>query len=163
MPGTYEKIATTTLGSTAASTTFSSISSAYTDLVLVTQTKISSGLNQITMRLNGDTASNYSYTEIYGTGTSALSDRGTGVNRIYFGNTSNSTTEFTIGIFNIQNYSSTTTNKTILSRVNTSSIDVVANVGLWQNTSAVNSVTILTTASTFTTGSTFTLYGILKA
>jgi hypothetical protein len=34
---------------------------------------------------------------------------------------------------------------------------------LWRNTSAITSVTILTTGNTFTTGSTFTLYGILKA
>ena len=159
MTATYEKIATTTLGSASASTTFSSISSSYTDLVLITQTKMS-GLGQITMRLNSDTGSNYSYTEMYGTGSSVASDRGTGNDRIYFGNFSNSTSEFTIGIFNIQNYSNTTTNKTVLSRVNTSSVDVVANVGLWRNTSAINSVTILTSGSTFTTGSTFTLYGI---
>ena len=159
MTATYEKIATTTLGSSAASTTFSSISSAYTDLVLITQTKMS-GFGQITMRLNSDTGSNYSYTEMYGTGSSALSDRGTGNDRIYFGNSNNSTTEFTIGIFNIQNYSNTTTYKTVLSRVNTSSVDVVANVGLWRNTSAINSVTILTSSNDFESGSTFTLYGI---
>ena len=35
MTATYEKIATTTLGSNTASTTFSSISGAYTDLVLI--------------------------------------------------------------------------------------------------------------------------------
>ena len=35
MTATYEKIATTTLGSTQTSTTFSSIASTYTDIVIV--------------------------------------------------------------------------------------------------------------------------------
>jgi len=86
---TYEPIATTTLGSATASVTFSSLGS-YTDIVLVCSVQsASSGDARINIRFNGDTASNYSGTFMYGDGSAAGSGRdtsrtsidGTGVSR----------------------------------------------------------------------------------
>jgi hypothetical protein len=81
MAKTYEPIATTTLGSAAASVTFSTISGAYTDLVLVMSIRGSSDIeSDIGMQLNSDTGSNYSMQRIYGQGASAGSDRNSNSN-----------------------------------------------------------------------------------
>ena len=57
---TYVAIATNTLSSAAASVTFSSISGAYTDLVLVTNATLASGgAANLWCRFNGDGAANY--------------------------------------------------------------------------------------------------------
>jgi len=156
---TYEAIATQTLGSAAASVTFSSIPSTYTDLVLVSNYQLTTGDNFMTIRFNSDTGSNYSFTNFYGEGTAPASDRTTNATAgrigFYGSNQSNS-------IVNIMNYSNTTTNKTALSRDNTNTY-VVTRVNLWRNTSAINSITILTSSPNLTAGSTFSLYGIASA
>ena len=158
MPSTYEKIATTTLGSSATSTTFSSISGAYTDLVLVFQgTGVSGGT--LTYQFNGDTSALYSDTYMYSDG-SAGSGRhqdqiqifGAGIN-----------TSRCMQIINIMNYANTTTNKVTLLRGNANGIGAtVAFVGLWRSNDAITSIK-LNLSSSFASGSTFTLYGILKA
>jgi hypothetical protein len=168
MTATYEKIATTTLGSAAASTvTFSTISGAYTDLVLVVSTTNNTGVTAPStyLRFNSDTGSNYSTTMLYGDGSSAGSGRST--NSTYalinwLGGGSNSI--IVNSITHIFNYSNTTTFKTLLSRYNNSSVEVDAGVSLWRSTSAITSVTVLdTTGRNFASGSTFTLYGIKAA
>jgi len=165
MAATYEPIATTTLGSAAASITFSSISSAYTDLrVVLTGTATAAMTPRI--RFNSDTATNYSYTTIHGDGTSALSARGT-------------STAFISGTYNIS-WSSTvpamltidvfsyagSTNKTCLNTVSAEqngSGSVERIVGMWRSTSAINTLQVYASTSTFAAGTTATLYGILKA
>ncbi len=165
MAVTYEKIATTTLGSSAATVTFSSISGAYTDLVLITNS--ATGTNDIDMyiQVNGDTGSNYSWTRITGNGTSAASSRASSSNLGYrVGNMSGSNVGQNNAIIQFQNYSNTTTYKTILSRSNNPSLLIELFVGLWRSTSAITQIEIKAQASySFSIGSTFTLYGILKA
>jgi hypothetical protein len=159
---TYTQIATTTLSSAQSSVTFSSISGSYTDLVLVTNGKMSAGSavnNKITF--NSDTGTNYSRTYVYGDGSSALSGRDSSQDNlgfIYWSSTNPSTT-----IIQIQNYSNTTTYKTALARTSESGV-AAAYVGLWRSTSAITSITI-TRGSTndFASGSTFSLYGITAA
>ena len=159
MPATYEPIATQTLGSTTQSVTFSSISSAYTDLILITSVKVASGQDNITFRLNSDTGSNYSYTRILGNGTSALSDRGTNTTQGYVGNESNA--QFTTQVTQFMNYANSTTNKTVLSRSNATDTEVVAWVNLWRNTAAINTILVRSAGGGgFVAGSTFSLYGI---
>jgi hypothetical protein len=158
MPKTYEPIATQTLGSASASVTLSSIPATYTDLVLVFNGNATTAAS-IGLRFNGDTATNYSMTYLYGSGSAASSGRSSTANDIYCMDlpTSNSTL-----VCQIQNYSNTTTNKTSLQRGNAAATAVTATVGLWRNTAAITSVTLYV-ATTFATGSTFTLYGIKAA
>ena len=163
---TYSTIATTTLGSAQASYTFSSIASTYTDLVLVMSIIAESNLGgqNALLRFNSDTGSNYSFTWMYGNGTSATSSRvsnSTSLGRADFYTTTVPTTT----IVSIMNYANSTTYKTALTRsgVTDSGAGTRANVGLWRSTSAINSITILTDSGNFGINSTFTLYGIASA
>jgi hypothetical protein len=64
-------------------------------------------------------------------------------------------------ISHIQNYSNSTTHKTILARSNYAISGVKASVGLWSNTAAITSIECGTGGSnTFSAGTTFSLYGI---
>ena len=157
MTATYEKIATNTLGSATASVTFSSITGTYTDLVLIINGN-SSTLADSNIRFNSDTASNYSVTRLYGNGSTASTSRSSNQSEILagdFNTTSNTTT-----IIQINNYSNSTTYKTVLIRSGYAASIVFANVGLWRNTAAITSVTMFTSPGNFSTGCTFTLYGI---
>lgn len=160
---TYTPIATTTLGSAAASYTFSSIPSTYTDLILVANT-IMTAADYISIQVgNGsvDTGSNYSQTGIYGNGTTATSNRGSNQTTADVGYASTSVCNH---IVHFQNYSNTSTNKTFLSRSNNTSIQTTAGVNLWRSTSAINTIKVLTYGGqTYAAGTTFTLYGIQAA
>jgi hypothetical protein len=160
MPSTYTPIATTTLASTSTSVTFSSIAGTYTDLVLVTNGNTAANSNTY-LQLNGDTATNYSITRMSANG-SATSARTTSANKINLDGFGFYTVAVTANkIISIQNYSNTTTNKTVLVRANSSSgVDGI--VGLYRSTAAITSLTF-TTDSAMQIGSTFTLYGIKAA
>lgn len=160
MPQTYTPIASQTLTSNQSNVTFSSISSAYTDLVVIVSGTCSAG-SYLTFRFNADTGSNYSTTELYGDGTTAGSVRNSNNNYMYIG--AIRTTQSNI-LSHIQNYSNTTTNKTVLSRTNNAATETKAVVGLWRNTAAITSIDVGTGgANTLQTGTALTLYGILKA
>jgi hypothetical protein len=164
MPSTYDPIATQTLGSAAASVTFSSITGTYTDLVLVISAQGASGASSaINAYFNADTASNYSYTQITGDGSSAASTRNTSSTRMRLGWSAVSSA-FAPIVVSIQNYSNTTTNKTSISRINDAASITGAVVNLWRSTAAVTGITMnLNSGANFNTGSTFTLYGIKAA
>jgi hypothetical protein len=159
---TYEPIATTTLSSAQNSVTFSSIPGTYTDLVLLTNAGITSGIEDIALQFNSDTGTNYSRTYMYGDGSSAVSGRNSSVARIALG-TFGSGSINGINICHIQNYANTTTYKTVISRGSNASSVAIAYAGLWRSTSAITSMTLGTTGSTWMSGSTFTLYGIAAA
>jgi len=166
MASTYEPIATNTLGSSAASVTFTGISSAYTDLVIVCSLKIAatSATNTFIKVGNGsiDTGSNYSWTRVMGNGSAASSARGTSVSDgVLIGDAN--LTDFTADILHLQNYSNTTTYKTILTRNNLASALSQAAVGLWRSTSAINQVQIFGNVRDLAVGSTITIYGVKSA
>ncbi len=162
MPTTYEPIATTTLGSATGTVTFSSISGTYTDLVLIVAGSCSSNVT-VTMRYNSDTGSNYSVTYLNGDGSSASSGRQSSLSNLLTGELY---TYQSNQIIQIQNYSNSTTYKTMLSRANTPSTSgyVQAIVGLWRSTSAITRIDLIAgSGANFSSGSTFTLYGIKAA
>jgi len=164
MPTTYEPIATTTLGSAAASVTFSSIPGTYTDLVLVfAGQNTTNNTNYLFLRFNGDSGSNYSGTSMRGNGSAAQSARYTNATEMYNSYGSPLNNEQQNSILQIQNYSNTTTNKTVLFRTNTAGSEVNAGVGLWRSTAAITSVLVQISANNFAAGSTITLYGIKAA
>jgi len=165
MPATYEKIATTTLGSASATITFSSISSAYTDLRLVITALQGSG-NNIALRFNSDSGTNYSRTRLIGNGTSATSTRATDDTEIDLNREALSSTNPSLYEIDIFSYAGST-NKTLLATANedrNGSGSVMRVVGLWRSTSAISTILITSlSADTMGVGTTATLYGILKA
>lgn len=160
---TYESIATQTLGSATATVTFSSIPSTYTDLVLVCNFGASSSGQDFTFQFNGDTGTNYSFTRMYGNGTSAVSGRETNQSKIYADSVGVSTSLQAADIIQVMNYSNTTTYKTALVRVADAAKSTEAVVGLWRSTSAINSISLAMTSGNLLSGSTFSLYGIKAA
>lgn len=169
MARTYEPIASQTLSTSAASVTFSDISSLWTDLVIavMAQSTGTATLSGGTLRFNGDTGTNYSHTILYGTGSVAGSVRGANFNRIrYAGDIP--TTNFETGRIHIMSYANTNVFKTILSDCSSAQSGSTVNrvVGLWRSTSAITSVTLFSNddgADSFASGSTFSLYGIRAA
>lgn len=166
MPTTYEPIATTTLSSAQSSVTFSSISGSFTDLVLVSTSTTSSANRDYNIRFNSDSGTNYSFTVLAGSGSAASSARASNAANtgLYIVSGTSTTVPGTV-ISHIQNYSNTTTYKTMLQRGNESGGEVCAGVSLWRSTSAITSITIYASMSSanFNSGSTFTLYGIKAA
>ena len=166
MPTTYSPIATTTLGSNAADVTFSSISGSYTDLILICSVQ-STGVEDLAIRVNSDTAANYSRTTLSGTGSSAVSNRVSStfqmfVDRYALPPTSGSS--FAAYQVHFMNYSNTTTYKTVLSRSAEASGGTDAIVNLWRSTSAITTIKIfMATTYNLKSGSTFTLYGVKAA
>jgi len=77
---TYTPLATVTLGSTAASVTFSSIPATYRDLILIITAQRTGSPVNVGMRFNGDSGSNYSSVFMTGTGSSAISGTVSGTN-----------------------------------------------------------------------------------
>ena len=165
MPATYEPIATTTLGSGAASITFSSIPSTYTDLRVVLVGTATSG-GAINIQFNGDTTSNYSSTLLYGDGSAAASQRLSATSmKMSVGDPGASIPMFwTMDVFSYAG----STNKTALaieSNDANGSGFASQSVGLWRSTAAINEVYVWmgNVVRTFKIGTTATLYGIKNA
>jgi len=160
---TYTPIATQTLGSVAASITFSSIPGTYTDLRLVLTGTTSLG-DGIEIQFNGDTATNYSFVSLSGNGTTASSGNSSSQTSIRI-NTQAITgvTYADFNAFDVFSYAGST-NKTLLATAvsdqnGSGGLDLT--VGLWRSTAAITSIKLLMlSASYFNTGTIATLWGI---
>jgi hypothetical protein len=162
MAKTYEPIATQTLGSSAATVTFSSIPATYTDLVIVSSALSAGSTETVMLRFNGDSGTNYSFTYLIGTGSSAISGRASSVSFAVGG--SAIATDAGTNLIQIMNYSNSTTYKTIIDRRGGGNYYTFADVSLWRSTAAITSLTLQPENSqSFASGSVFTLYGIKSA
>jgi hypothetical protein len=161
---TYEPIATTTLSSATNLITFSSIPGTYTDLVLVvssTYSNYTTGGENVWVRVNNDSGSNYSSTYMEGGKTSG---RVTNTTQLTVSSAGNNTSGFQVNIWNFYNYSNTTTYKSIMSSLRYAPTFVQQWANLWRNTAAINRIDVKGgTSGTFAIGSSFTLYGIAAA
>jgi hypothetical protein len=154
---TYVALATAIATGSQSTITFSSIPQTYTDLVLVCS---GNTVNLATALLfNNDNGTNYSRTGVRGYSSTADSFRQNA--QSYLAIDASVSQPLQNAIINIQNYSNTTTRKTVLWRTN-SSTGVEAMVGLWYGTiAAINRIDVISTGGTnFSAGSTFTIYGI---
>jgi hypothetical protein len=168
MPATYEPFHTTTLGSAVTDFTISSISSSYTDIILVMRYGTSAGAD-ILVRFNSDSGANYNNRFAFNSGGAPTSftaqqDTTTGINPRTPAN--QPTSIGTLLFLEIFDYRSSTWKSTMSRHTGaggSSAFMSVAN-GTWMNTGAITSMTIVTgSAATFAVGTTATLYGILKA
>ena len=156
----YESIATTTVGGGGSSTiTFSSIPSTYKHLQIRCAVLTTAG--GINIQYNSDTGSNYTYHQLYGTGTSALANAGTSHTAGFIGYNNaagSNTTAIVCDILDYQNTNKYTTHKSLAGTdVNGSGGTLTFFSGLWLNTAAVSTIDI---KGTFSQYSHFALYGI---
>lgn len=168
MASTYELIATTTLPSAANQITFTAIPSTYTDIILVFNGDLDSITGASVRVGNGsiDTTSNYSLTRIWGkTDGTYGSSRETTADQIRWDYWAAGNGNRRTAIFQFQNYSNTTTNKSVLIRTAIPSTEVLATVGMWRSTSAINQIRLMLSGGSqnYIAGSIATLYGIKAA
>jgi hypothetical protein len=168
MPATYEPIATNTLGSATQTVTFSSIPQTYTDIVLIVSNVKHSYPGTDTVRdnlvqFNADTGGNYSITFMYGDTTGTGTIRNNNISAINTDYPMASANAGGLIIANIQNYSNSTTYKTVIQRTTTST-RTSAYVNLWRNTDAITSMVVGASGGyTLSAGTVITLYGIKAA
>tara|TARA_R110000822_G_scaffold26544_3_gene79847 strand:+ start:993 stop:1499 length:507 start_codon:yes stop_codon:yes gene_type:complete len=163
---THTLIDSVTLGSSAASVTFSSISATGKgDLVLVVNAATTSNYSGASFRLNGDTGTNYSAVRASGDGSSASSTSASASAAGYLTfNAAAPTTEANNIIAQFQDFSATDKHKTVLVRSGSTSgaapgVEMIVN--RWANTSAITTLLVFT-GSSFAAGSTFHLYQIVS-
>ena len=169
MATTYTLIASNTLGSAAATVTFSSIPSTYTDLIvrIGARTDRASTLDYISVRFNNDSATNYSITWLEGDGSTPASSRASTISSFYqlpadaASATGNTFSECEIYIPNYTVSANKQVNLIGSQENNNANNRTAAIAGLWRNTNAINSIAFTSFyGNNFVTNSSFYLYGI---
>jgi hypothetical protein len=172
MPSSRILISSQTLGTTAASVTFSSIPSSYRDLVLRYSIR-SNGTEISNIRINGSTSAIYSRTRLQGNGSAASSNRDSSQTSINLNNSTTYDGGFTSNVFSsgeiyIPSYGVSQSKPISISNVeenNDTYATTQAFAGLFSDTTAITSLTLQNGLSTdlFVAGSSFYLYGLLPA
>jgi hypothetical protein len=168
---TYIKIASNTVGAGgAASVTFSSIPSTYTDLVIKVSARCSVGgaFYNLVIAFNGSSA-NYTLRWLGDAGGSAVSytQAAFGSNHLFYiagdGATANT---FANGEIYIPNYAGSNYKSVSADGANENNSTTIyqgISTGLWSSTAAITSLTFTCGGANFNQYSTFTLYGISNA
>ena len=166
--GSYESIATVTVGSGGSSyIEFTSIPGTYTHLqIRGILRNTGSSSSQGKLQLNADTGTNYSWHRLYGDGSSATA-YGEG-NSTTLGEfiMPNSATVFGAFVTDILDYANTNkykTGRTLIGNDQNGSGSIILLSGSWRNTNAVTSIKISANADNFAQYSHFALYGIKGA
>ena len=172
--GSFESIATATGTGSSGTITFSSIPSTYKHLQIRGLAKDTSvafdATAQVLIRFNSDSGNNYARHRLYGDGGSVTAVGAASQSGISLG------AGMTIGlpvnvlaasITDIQDYASTTKNKTVRTinggNANESSGNYLLELssGVWLNTAAITSISLVNNnGSNFNTQTVFSLYGI---
>lgn len=161
MPRTYEPITTQTLGSNQATITLSSIPQTYTDLIIVANGASTSGGSMIA-KFNSDGGTNFGTTYMYGDGSSAVAGQNSNQTGIFASR--NGISSQGGGVMQVNNYSNTTTWKTLMARQFGQDQIAWFAVGVWRSTAAITTISFTDeSGGSFTTGFTVTLYGIKAA
>lgn len=162
---TYDSIASVTLSSTSNDVTFTSISSSYTDLVLVMSNLTSTTTTgKPRIRFNNDTSANYNYVLTQGLGSTVSTQGAKDTTSTWIsGDPSMNSTTPSSCIVHINSYSSTAAWKTAIAYggwFGESGNRSVVFCLTWKSTSAISTVNINSPTYAFNSGSTFSLYGI---
>jgi hypothetical protein len=168
MANTFELIASSTVGSGgAASISFSSIPSTYTDLCLKVSARADTSTVAMIATFNGST-SGYSNKRLYGTGSSVASDSylTTGIICVLCNDSTYTANTFANGEMYIPNYAGSTYKSASLDGVsenNATTAYAMLTAGLWSNTAAITSITLTPTSGNVVQYSTAYLYGVKNA
>jgi hypothetical protein len=176
MPNTLIPIQTFTLGSSAASVTFSNIPQNYTDLKIVVSGRSDRNVFSFTalkVQFNG-TTSGYTHRMLIGDGSNATSvnntndgEGSTGIIVYALSQATNTASTFGNCEIYIPNYAGSN-NKSVSAdgamETNATNAGMAFTAGLWSNSAAITSITLTPQISgstfNFVANSTFTLYGI---
>ena len=163
-PGSFESIATVSVGSSgAANIEFTSIPSTFSHLQ-IRATVLQTNADNFYAQFNSDTASNYSWHQLTGDGASAGAAAGTSTTFMFVGNVNSPSASYTaVSVIDILDYKDTNKYKTVRtlhgSDANGSGL-VALRSGNWRSTSAVTSIKLTPSAGTFKQYSHFALYGV---
>lgn len=171
LPTSFESISTTTVGAGgSASVTFSSIPSTYTHLQIrgIARTnRADSNQDAIRVRFNSDSGNNYAHHYLTGNGSSASAGANTSISGVLidgFTQSLSGANSFGGMILDLLDYTNTNKYKTVRclsGREDNSAGAVWLESGLWLNTNAVTSITLLPVVGTsISQYSSFALYGV---
>lgn len=155
------------LSSSQASVTFSSIPQTYKTLKLVVSARGDNAnvFTSVNLTFNGSSATAYSYRILQGSGSAASSAAASSQTSGYAANATGSTattSTFASIEYTFPNYASSVNKPYSIDGVtenNGTTAYQDLDAGLWSNTSAITSLTLIAT-NNFVSGSTFTLYGL---
>ena len=171
IPTSFESIATVTVGAGGSSSiTFSSIPSAYKHLQIrgiVKNNSTSTTADLIGIQFNSDTGTNYARHYLWGDGSGTVAGGIASVNYGFTGWSARSNASYTnmfgASVIDILDYANTNKYKTVrtLSGVDYNGSGYVSLVSaLWQNTSAITSISLDVSGNNLTQYSQFALYGV---
>lgn len=133
-------------------------------------TTASAGFDDLWIRFNGDTSTNYKPHYLQGNGSGVFAGTATGNTFInsqaIVMRDSNSANMMSVGIIDVHDYASTSKNKTVrmFQGGNTNGgaggQQIYVNSGLWIDTTAISSISLITGNNNWTTTTQFALYGI---
>jgi hypothetical protein len=167
LPTSYEPIAVATVPAGGLSSiTFGGIPQGYSNLQLRMMVRQTGGSSGYTMRLNNDTGSNYIRHYLLGASSSVVAAGYTGQTSLILSDSAVSSTGanvFGAAVCDIIDYSNSQKTKTIktfggFDNNGSGYIDFLS--GMWNNTSAVTTITINPDAGNFAQYSSFELYGL---
>jgi hypothetical protein len=164
---TYFPLANITLGSSASSVSFSSIPASYRDVIVVLSSINTVDDTGYSLRLNGDTGSNYNIVQARGAfDNNTRSNSETSVAQMFLAGWSigQGTSSPTPLVIQFMDYSATDKHKTVLIRSQTRRNDGSTEVGMlagrWASTSAIDTIRFQPSSGSFAANTTVSLYGI---
>ena len=173
-PSSFYSIATVTGTGSASSLTFSSIPSTYKALqirAIGRDTNAGTSAGNFLMTFNSDTGANYSRHRLIGTGAAVAASGasgGTNINLSAFAWFSGTAANiFGVAIVDIQDYASTSKNKTVRGFLGvddngaSGNQQITLSSAAWYSTSAVSTITLIADGTAFSTSTSFALYGVL--
>ena len=158
--GIYDSINTSIAGvGGTTSVTFGSIPSTYTHLQIRVYGIVAAGVTNLAVQFNGDTAANYWWHQLYGTGAApGANNAGTLGSFMYMPPSSSQPSAM---VLDVLDYTNTNKYKTMrgIGGVHTNAAGQVSlNSGMWNSTAAITSITLY--GATYAQYSHFALYGI---
>ena len=172
IPSSYESIVTATGTGSSGTITFSSIPSTYKHLQIRVMTRSSSVGRNIQVRFNSDTGANYAQHNMRGNGSTVAAAGSASVTEIEAGwiaTSADAANVMGVSLIDVHDYASTSKNKTLRAisgldnNGGTTNERIYLYSGLWMNTAAINSISLISNSGNWTTSSVFSLYGIKGA
>jgi hypothetical protein len=166
--GSFEQIATAFGTGSSGTITFSSIPATYKHLQIriSARSNDSNGISNLSMRMNSDSASNYSWHFMQGYGSGQWSSAGTSTSLIALRDILSGTSGDQPGvlIIDLLDYADTNKNKTARALAGltngTTQFQNSLISGNWRSTTAISSLSLSIAMGSFITSSRFSLYGI---